>query len=322
MTDQAAVTGTGGRLVTLGETIALLTPVEAGPLHHTRLMRLGIGGSETNVAIGVRRLGAQAAWIGRVGQDEFGDLIVRELRAETVEAHVIRDAAPTGFMIKTRRTPDHVRVLYYRKGSAGSRLVPDDIDGSVIPSADILHITGITPALGPGPAAAVRAAVELAAAAGVLVSFDVNFRASLWDSAQAARELRDLVQRADLVFAGEQEAWLFVDQAPARQTAVAMSRLGPSQVIIKYGRAGVVGLIDGDIYTAPAHVVSTVDPVGAGDAFVAGYLAELLAGAGPEQRLATATASGALAVTSAGDWEGLPTREDLNLLASSDSVAR
>ncbi|MGH3435161.1 MAG: sugar kinase [Sciscionella sp.] len=312
---------TGG-LVTLGETMGLLTPCDSGPLHHVSALRLGIAGSESNVAIGVCRLGAEASWIGRVGQDEVGDLVIRELRAENVTVLAARDAAPTGLMLKTRRTADITRVRYYRAASAGSRLAPSDVDEDAIGAAAVLHVTGITPALGDGPAAAVAAAVEIARGRGVTVSLDLNYRAALWDSAVAASALRDLVKRADIVFASEHEAALITGAGEPQDMASGLAGLGPPQVIIKRGHRGCVALIDGVAHRQVAVPVHAVDPVGAGDAFVAGFLAELLAGRPPASRLATAATTGAFAVTVVGDWEGLPRRDELAMLDAPDDVVR
>ncbi len=315
-------------LVTLGETMGLLTPETPGPLHHARGLHLSIAGAESNVAIGVRRLGGAATWIGRVGADEVGDLVLRELRAEDVGTRVVRDTtAPTGLMLKTIRAAGITRVTYYRTASAGSRLSPDDLDEALIAGAGVLHVTGITPALGAGPAAAVQAAIEIAAGAGVPVSLDVNYRSALWDQATAGDRLRELTRRADVVFAGEAEATLLTtaSEGPAA-SPVALARAiaadGPAQVVIKRGAAGCTAVIDGVELEQPAVPVLAVDPVGAGDAFVAGYLAELLAGQPPAVRLATAVAAGAFAVTVSGDWEGLPHRADLGLLHARDDVIR
>jgi 2-dehydro-3-deoxygluconokinase len=313
---------TGRGLVTLGETMGLLTPMTAGPLRHAPGLRLSIAGAESNVAIGVSRLGGAATWIGRVGQDEIGDLVLRELRAEGVTVHAVRDGAPTGLMLKTASAAGVTRVSYYRAASAGSRLEPGDLDEAAIAAAGVLHVTGITPALGLGPAAAVRAAIEIARASGVPVSLDVNYRSALWDAARAAAAIADLIACVDIVFAGEQEAALLVGPAEPEQLARRLSGLGPGQAIIKRGERGSVAWIDGACLHQAAVGVRAVDPVGAGDAFVAGYLADLLAGQPPAVRLATAAAAGAFAVTVQGDWEGLPSRPDLALLDAPDNVIR
>ena len=309
-------------LITLGETMGLLTPAAPGPLHPGAGLRMSIAGAESNVAIGVARLGSPATWIGRVGQDEVGDLILRELRAEEVILRAVRDPAPTGLMLKTARAAGVTRVSYYRTGSAGSRLHPGDLDEAAIASAGVLHITGITPALGTGPAAAIRSAIEVAIINKVVVSLDVNYRSALWDPEAASAVLRDLARHADIVFAGEQEAALLTEPGDPAAMARQVAALGPRQVLIKRGHRGCVAWIDEAAREQPAIPVRSVDPVGAGDAFVAGYLAELLAGQPAEVRLATAAAAGAFTVTVSGDWEGLPTRPDLDLLDAPDNVIR
>ncbi|HWH00975.1 MAG TPA: sugar kinase [Pilimelia sp.] len=311
------------RLVTLGETMALLSSPRIGPLRHARSLDVGVGGAESNVAVGATRLGVRAAWIGRVGDDEFGRLVRGCLAAEGVDLRaVVTDPHPTGIMIKTRRTATATDVRYYRAGSAGSRLCPDDLDADLIRAAGVLHVTGITPALSASAAAAVAAAVDLAGAAGVTVSLDLNYRRALWPPEAAGPALRGLVRRADLVFATEAEARLVVDGVDPVALARALAALGPRRVVVKRGAHGAVAVADDAVHTAPAHPVEAVDPVGAGDAFAAGYLAEELAGCDAAACLATATAAGAFAVTVSGDWEGLPERADLALLDAGEAVRR
>lgn len=303
-------------LVTLGETMAALTAPGIGPLRHHPHLELHIGGAESNVAIAVARLGGAAAWIGRVGDDEFGDLVLAQLRGEGVDVrHAVRDpGAPTGLMVRTRRTATVARVLYYRSGSAGSRLAPSDLPVDHIRAAGVLHVTGITPALSPTARAAAVAAVEEAHAAGVPVSFDVNHRASLWRDTDPGPVLAELVARADVLFAGEDEAAVLGAEGEPDAIVAALAELGPATVVLTRGARGVLALVDDALVEVPPQAVAAVDPVGAGDAFVGGYLAELLAGADAKTRLTTAAACGAFAVTVPGDWEGLPTRADLTLL--------
>jgi 2-dehydro-3-deoxygluconokinase len=147
------------------------------------------------------------------------------------------------------------------------------------------------------------------------VSIDVNYRAKLWSRFEAAAVLRDLVSLADIVFAGPDEAALFVD---GDDPVGGLAKLGPAEVVVKDGGRGCIAQIDGARHAVPALPVTVVDPVGAGDAFVAGYLADRLAGAPPEQRLTTAIAAGAFAVTVPGDCEGLPDRAELAALTGGD----
>ncbi|MCW2740994.1 MAG: sugar kinase [Blastococcus sp.] len=312
--------GTGG-LVTLGETMALLWPPEVGPLRHAPALRLGVAGAESNAAIGTVRLGVPATWLGRVGDDELGKLVTMTLRGQGVLTAVVVDPeAPTGLMVKERRTARATRVLYYRSGSAGSRLCPADLEPAAITGAAVLHVTGITTALSSSARAAVFAAVEEARAAGVPVSVDLNFRSTLWSAGEAGPVLRDLVRAADVVLATEEEARLVVDGADAGALVAALTALGPDQVLIKQGSDGSLSGIDGELYRVRARSVDVVDPVGAGDAFAAGYLSGLCRGLPVEERLALATAAGAFAVTVPGDWEGLPSLADLALLDVHEDV--
>ena len=306
-----------GGLFTFGETMGLVAADDIGLLEYARSFSFGIGGAESNVAVGVARLGGAATWLGRVGPDATGDLIERRLRAEGVTTLAIRDEAFTGLMVRYRRTGEVTHVDYHRAGSAGSRLGPVDIPVADVRAAGVLHVTGITPALSDSARATVFHAVETARAAGVPVSVDVNYRGKLWSRFDAAPVLRDLVSRADVVFAGPDEAALFLGDEPP---LTGLAALGPAEVVVKDGARGCTALIDGERYEVPALPVTVVDPVGAGDAFVAGYLADRLAGAGPDARLRTAIAVGAFAVTVPGDCEGLPRRADLG--GSADNVAR
>jgi 2-dehydro-3-deoxygluconokinase len=312
-------------LVTLGETLARLDNPVAGPLRHARSLDLGIAGAESNVAIGLRRLGGTAAWVGRVGDDEFGRLVHMTLAGQGVDVSraVVDPAAPTALLVKERRTNRLTRVYYYRAGSAGSRLGPSDVPTELIRTAGVLHVTGITAALSDSAREAVHAAVDTARAAAVPVSLDLNYRRALWTADEAAKVLRSLVERADILFATELEAGLVATGRDAAALAAALSALGPREVLVKRGPLGVTACCDGELAEVPAYPVTVADPVGAGDAFAAAYLAERLRGRPVAERLEAATGAGAYAVTVAGDWEGLPSREDLALMRGApDDVQR
>jgi 2-dehydro-3-deoxygluconokinase len=315
--------GAGGGVLTFGETMALFRSEDVGALSHERSLRLGIGGTESNVAIGLRRLGVPAQWIGRVGHDPLGALVTRELRAEDVNLTVIADgSAPTGIMVKENRAAGITNVVYYRTGSAGSRLSPADIPAPMVRNAALVHVTGITAALSDSALEAVRHAIAVARDAGVLVSFDLNYRRALWGPERAGEVYRELIARSDIVFAGADEAAIAVGAAPPALLAERLAALGPSQAVVKLGEQGAVALIDGVAYKRDAVRITPVDTVGAGDAFVAGYLCEVIAGRGPDDRLLTAARTGAFACLSRGDWEGLPYADELHKLEASEGVTR
>ena len=311
-------------VVALGESLGLLVASRIGRLELVPTMDLGFGGAESNVAIGLARLGAPVTWMGRLGDDALGRLIERQLRAEGVSAAATHDpAAPTALMLKERPAVGSSAVSYYRAGSAGSRLAPEHLDVARIREARILHITGITAALGAGPRAALEAAIDAAIDGGTIVSFDVNHRSRLWSHATAASAYREIAARADVVFAGDDEAELLTGEREPAAQAAAIIALGPTQAIVKLGADGAYAFADGHAVEQPAFTVHAVDTVGAGDAFVAGYLAELLAGTSLSERLRTAAACGAIACTAPGDWEAAPDRAAIaRLLGVSDPVQR
>jgi 2-dehydro-3-deoxygluconokinase len=314
-------------LVTLGELLGQVAAEREGPPRPGAPATLSVCGAEATVAIGIRRLGVPAAFIGRSGDDTFGRMGLEVLRGEGVDVdHLALDpSAPTGLLLRTRRTADRSVVEYLRAGSAGSRLGPDDVDPELISAAGLVHVTGITAALSDTAAAAVDRACDLARRSGVPISFDVNHRAQLWTGRSARAALLPLARRADIVFGGRHELALLLDAPPDTSPQRLVSDLaaqGPQEVVVTLGAAGAAGLWNGELATAAAHHVTPVDVVGAGDAFVAGYLAARLQGLDQAARLRTACTLGAFAVGTRGDWEGLPRSADLALMDHHDEVVR
>lgn len=308
---------------TLGESMGLVRGEGLGGLEHLAVAHLDTAGAEGNTAIGLTRLGADATWLGRVGDDALGRRVVGDLRSEGVTVRAIVDAgAPTGLMLKTTPRAGVTVVDYYRRGSAASRLEPHDLDGAGIEDAGILHVTGVTLALSESTRATVFAAIDRARAAGVLVSFAVNHRSKLWAAAEATPLYLRVAASTDILFASEEEARMLASAADAPPLARALSSLGPAEAIVTRGALGAVAVIDGESFAVDAVPVTVVDTVGAGDAFTAGYLAERLLSADAETRLRTAAQAGAFACTHPGDWHGYPRRAELDTLDGDDPVAR
>ncbi len=314
-------------LVTVGEPLGQVAADREGPLRPGASAALSVCGAEATVAIGVRRLGIPAAYIGRVGDDAFGRMSIEALRGEGVDVSsvTVDPAAPTGLLLRTRRTADRDVVDYWRAGSAGSRLRPEDVEPDVVAAADLLHVTGITPALSDTAAAAVGRACDLARRAGVPISFDVNHRSRLWHGRSARTALLPLAVGADVVFGGRHELALLLDAAPDAPPEKLLGGLaaeGVREVVVSLGAEGAVGLLDGELARVAAHPVKAVDVIGAGDAFVAGYLAARLEGLDQVARLRSGSTLGAFAVGTRGDWEGLPRRAELALVEHHDQVVR
>ncbi|MFE4453526.1 sugar kinase [Streptomyces sp. NPDC056796] len=314
-------------VLTFGET--MLAAQLPGTLAVGAQARTTVAGAESNVAIGLARLGHRAGWAGLVGDDEPGRLVLRTLRGEGVDTtHAgTHPAAPTGAMLREQRVADLVRVHYWRSRSAASLLTPADIAPALGDGARVLHLTGITCALGPGPLETVRAAAAHAHGRGWTVTLDVNHRNRLWTAEEAGRALRPLLPHLTVLIASDDELPVvtdaFTDTADGEQRAVeALLDTGVREVVVKRGSQG-AAFRDrhGARHSVDALRVPVRDTVGAGDAFCAGYLSGLLDGLPPTGRLARANTLGAFAVASDGDWEGLPRRDELGLLAAAPGTA-
>jgi 2-dehydro-3-deoxygluconokinase len=312
-------------VVTLGECLASLVARSPGPLAEATTFERHVAGAEANVAVGLARLGHAVAYIGRVGADGFGTAIVRRLRGGGVDVNplAVDPDAGTGVMIRERRTVGAAEVLYHRAGSAASRLAPSDIDRAVdaglFERARWLHLTGITPALSETARAATIRARDLARDAGLTVSLDINLRRRLWSDEVAGPTVRDLASDVDVVLGSPDELAVIADADPATDPAglaAAVATLGPSTIVVKLGAGGALGLEAGGVAVlVPAiPVEAVVDPVGAGDAFCAGFIAGRLDGVDLETALRMGNACGALAVAAVGDQAGLPDRDELGRL--------
>jgi 2-dehydro-3-deoxygluconokinase len=309
-------------LLTFGESMVSLR--STGPLASGGTLNMQVAGAESNVAIGVARLGHTAAWAGSVGADPHGEFIVKQLRGEGVQLHhSVHPERSTGVMFLEQRTADLSRAFYYRAGSAGATISRAHVSAALDCGARILHLTGITAALSPEARDAVEYAAERAAADGVVVSLDVNYRSKLWSPDQARAVLGPLARHATIVIASDAELDLIAPanegSGAAMDEASAAARLldaGVSEVVVKRGAAGAAVYTAEGRLEAPALAVTCVDTVGAGDAFTAGYLSALLDGVGTADRLRQGILAGAFAVSTRGDWEGLPRREELALLGA------
>ncbi len=289
------------RLISIGETMALVAPAHAEPLATTREVRLLIGGAESNVAIHAAQLGIPTAWVSAVGDDALGERVREGVASHGVDVGwVTTDPhAPTGVYFK-----DPGRgVLYYRRGSAASAMTPQSIAAVPLEQADVVHVSGITPALSSTCAALVDAAIDRVTEDGGILSFDVNHRPALWQPGAAAATLLALARRADLVFVGLDEAeglW-----GPADADAVRALLPEPALLVVKDGDIGATEYErrgGADVRTfAPAIKTEVVEAVGAGDAFAAGYLAARLEGAGAEERLLAGHRRAHLVLQSTGD---------------------
>jgi 2-dehydro-3-deoxygluconokinase len=284
-------------VVGLGESMVVIMPTEPVRLETADFLVARVGGAESNVAMFLAELGHRAAWLSRIGNDPFGRIVLRHLCDAGVDISAVAvDGLPTGVYFKDPQ-PGRTDVFYYRSGSAASQLDASALDDPVLAGTRVLHLSGITPALSPGCRRLVERALFDRPLGDTLVSFDVNLRPPLWDE-DPGPVLRELANAADLVFVGLDEAarlWGVSDPADVRVLLP-----GAATIVVKDGPVGATVVTrDGSIVFEPALRVRVVEPVGAGDAFAAGYLSAYLRGrpAAERLRMGHLVAAHALAVT-------------------------
>lgn len=272
-------------VLAIGETMGLLAPDPVAPLERASTLRLDIGGAESNLASHLARLGVAAAWAGAVGDDAIGRRLIATLTERGVDLRwVVTDAAaPTGVYFKDPR-PDGTRVVYYRAGSAASRLDPRFADGLPLADVALVHLTGITGALSESCRALVDTILDRRRAVDAPVSYDVNYRPGLWSSPEeAAARLRAEASRSDIVFVGLDEAAALWGTPSADAVRELISE--PGVLVVKDGANAAHSFDRTGCTTVLTSPIDVVEPVGAGDAFAAGYLAALLSGAPAEVAL-------------------------------------
>lgn len=291
-------------VVCVGESMALVTPDPPGPLAQGGPARIDVAGAESTVACYLAGLGATVAWASRVGDDPLGALLLRRIGGYGVDTTLVEvdPDAPTGVFFKDPGV--RTRVYYYRTGSAASRLGPELLDRGELAGCRLIHLSGITPALSERCAALVERALADRPVPGARYSFDVNHRPALWPPEPAGPILRGLAARAEVVLVGLDEAERLWGTRTADQVRELIPE--PELLVVKDGPVGATSYGPAGTTFVPSPEVRVAEPVGAGDAYAAGYLYGLLRDL-PEParlRLGHLVAAAALRVT--GDVGPLP----------------
>ncbi|OBZ12378.1 sugar kinase [Bacillus sp. FJAT-26390] len=295
------------QIVTFGESMALFMPQEHKSIERAATLEQSFGGAESNVAIGLARLGTSVGWFGALGDDPFGKIILKTLRGEGVDVSraQLSAEAPTGMMFR-EHVAGRLAVHYFRKHSAASRMLPEQLDENYIRGAKLLHVTGITAALSEDCRRTLRRAVDIAKDAGVLVSFDPNLRLKLWSIEEARETLLPLAADADYFLPGWDELKLLYNTDDYEYVKGELNKLKAVSIIKGRGDTTVV-LNNGQEESLPFYPAEqVVDTVGAGDGFCAGFLAGIMKGLTPVEAVRLASINGSLVVQMRGDWEALP----------------
>ncbi|MEU5694444.1 sugar kinase [Actinosynnema sp. NPDC020468] len=304
---------TGG-VVCLGETMAVLVPAEPGPVRAATTWTRAVGGAESNVAMYLARLGVRSRWVSAVGDDAFGGAVLDFVAGAGVDVSDVRvdPDRPTGLYVKEADASGSA-VRYYRRGSAASALGPGDWERVRLDDVALVHVSGITAALSDSCLELLDAVL----ASPVPVSFDLNWRPALWRDRDPSVLLK-LAARADVVLAGSDEAtavWGTGDPLELRRLLP-----DPTTLVVKHGASGASVVEDGVVTHQPGLRVDVVEPVGAGDAFAAGYLAAHLAGEPARRRLRAGHLQAAAALLTREDvGEPLPAEVTAPLLDADDA---
>lgn len=305
-----------GKTILFGEPMALLIADTTGPLEEVEHFTRAMSGAEVNVSIGLSRLGHPVEYLTRLGDDPFGHYIASALKKNEIGTSLVTydDVYRTGIQLKNRVTDgSDPYAPYYRKGSAASHITISEIDAIDLTDVELVHVTGIPPALSQSARKATFRLMDRAKEAGIFITFDPNLRPVLWEDEETmCTVLNQLAAKADVVLPGIGECKILAGTEDKKETADFYQKLGVKTVIIKDGSKGAyVQTADENYDVAGYKVEKVVDTVGAGDGFAVGVLSGILEGLDLKDSVKRGNAIGAIQVMNIGDNEGLPTPKEL-----------
>ncbi|MCX8500443.1 MAG: sugar kinase [Alphaproteobacteria bacterium] len=295
------VTALGEPLVEFAE-----IPRRANDQHEAHYRR-GFGGDTSNLVIAAARAGASAAYLTRLGADDFGADLLRLWQREGVDAQAVESdsAASTGVYFVHRRGENH-EFSYLRRNSAAAQMTPEWLKTPLVAErlrqSRYFHVSGISAAISASARATVFAAVETVKAASCTVSFDPNLRLKLWSLSEAREVITRLIGLADLFLPSLEDMETLLKLSNPRQIIDWSHQQGAKLVILKCGRNGALisTRLGAELITVPAVSVAVVDSTGAGDCFCGTLLARLSAGDDPARATELANRAAALTVSKIG----------------------
>ena len=301
--------------ILVGEPMGLFIAQEEGELSDVSGYSMAVAGAEFNVAVGLARLNLPVTYLTRLGEDPFGQKIVRTLQRNGIGSEFVSFSKErsTGFMLKSKVSTGDPKIFYFRKGSAASTLSKEDVDRMDFSGYGFVHLTGIFPALSESTKEASFYLIKKAREHGLTVSFDPNLRPQLWpDTETMVQTLNEFAALSDYVLPGEAEGELLCGDRDPRKIGQFYLERGAKAVVTKMGSRGAYLMTEQDQELVPGFSIEkVVDTVGAGDGFAAGILSALMEGKNLYDAVRRANAVGAIQVTSIGDNDGLPSRAQL-----------
>ena len=271
------------KTILFGEPMALLIADTTGPLEEVEHFTRALSGAEVNVSIGLSRLNHQVEYLTRLGDDPFGHYIENQLKKNNIGTSMVTydSVYRTGIQLKNRVTDgSDPYAPYYRKGSAASHISVKEIDALDLTDVELVHVTGIPPALSESAREATFRLMERAKEEGIFLTFDPNLRPALWENEETMiRVINELAQNTDVVLPGIGECAILAGTEDVEAAADFYQNLGAKTVVIKDGSNGAYVRDGKASYRVPGYkVTNVVDTVGAGDGFAVGVLSGILEG--------------------------------------------
>jgi len=277
----------------------------------------GFGGDTSNFCIAAARQGASTGFVSAVGDDHFGRLLIELWRREGVDTSTVRvDAsAPTGVYFVSHGPEGH-QFDYLRAGSAASRYAPGDLPLAAIAGAKVVHLSGVSLAIGASACDAAFAAIEHARAGGARVSFDTNLRLKLWPLARARAIMLEAIRLTDICLPSWDDVTALSGLAGRDEIVDFLLARGPRVVALKLGKGGAYVATPDERRVVPGHIVDAVDATGAGDCFGGAFVARIVAGDDPFVAARYANAAAALSTQGYGAVAPIPDRAAVERLLS------
>ncbi|MFP4135718.1 MAG: carbohydrate kinase family protein [Candidatus Acetothermia bacterium] len=310
-------------VITLGEALIDFVPTESGvSLPEVPGFYRRFGGAPANVAVGLAKLGGDVGFIGKVGEDSFGDYVEAKLRDEGVELEGLyrTGKANTSLAFVSLTEAGDRDFVFYRNPGADELLRVEEVDPEYVSSAEVLHFGSLSLTKKEVREATYKA-VSYAGESGVTVTMDPNIRTNLWENESLARELiLDLTEKTDIMKLSEEEVSFLTGREDLEAGTDRLLELGPELIIVTLGRNGCFLNHRDSVTRLTGHEVEVRDTTGAGDGFMAGTLRKLLEGGlnlselEPEDAIEAirfANAAAALTTTDYGATSSFPSYDEV-----------
>ncbi|MBP2079444.1 sugar kinase [Oceanobacillus polygoni] len=264
-------------VTTIGEGSLRLSVPAGKRLNLASSFEIGVSGAEGNVVGCLSRLGWKTGWISCLPETPVGKRVRNEYRSHGINVDQIiwsDQFRLATLYVEYAAPPRSTKVIFDRKNTCFTNILKEDVDWSYLLDSKIIHLTGITVALSENTKIIVQESIKRAHEAGVPISFDVNYRSTLWEVEEAYETMLPMIQNVEVLFCSKRDAEsVFGCEGNDHEIIRQLQKISnANKLVMSRGAAGVVGLEDGVIYEEPAPEVVIIDRIGAGDGLAGGVL--------------------------------------------------